>query len=122
MLQLMVALPSTEGHFSHLSFALPVRVGSIQLNSPASPEMGCRSPLGLGGLSALAVDLSQFGCVPRVLPTAMCVGGPRDGDVSLTCQVASDPVAGVYWTLMDHSHSKHHITLVSFGRLRDQTY
>ena len=33
MLQLMVALPSTEKHFSHLNFALPIQVSLIQLNA-----------------------------------------------------------------------------------------
>ena len=58
----------------------------------------CFSPHRLKGLVSKSVDLSEFGCKPKITPPTMLLSIPQEKDVALTCQVESDPLAKISWT------------------------
>ena len=58
----------------------------------------CHTPERLAGLISKSVDLSEFGCMPKITPPTMLVSIPQEKDVALTCQVESDPAGEISWT------------------------
>ena len=68
---------------------------------PSLAQLTCSGPERLAGRLIRLVPLSSLACSPRLSPASMLLSVGEARQVSLTCNVQSDPLAAVSWAFQD---------------------